>query len=201
MPGTETPGIVNEKELKDIYGELEEQEKAREELIKLCRELRIKSTKAISKAHAGDAEGAENFLSEAEEILKEVLRYRHYPFYRPISGEAMQEYVESVVFLSFLKRKTAPDFTDLEAPYILTGYADAVGEIRRHALDLMREGMVEKAEECLHAMEEIYSHLVQFSFPEKIVPGLRHKVDVARNLIDRTKSDLLSAKLISLLKE
>jgi len=164
--------VVNEKELERIYEELEEQEKAREDLIKLCRELRIKSTKAISKAHAGDVEGSEKFLNEAERVLKDVLKYKDYPFYRPITGEAMQEFVESVVFLSFLRRKTAPDFADLEAPFVLTGYADAVGEIRRHALDLMREGMVEKAEECLRAMEEIYNHLVQFSFPEKIVPSL-----------------------------
>ncbi len=192
--------LVNERELERLYRELEMLEKAREELIKLCREMRIHSTKAVANVHAGNIEEAEEHAGQAEKVLEDVLSYRDYPFYRAITAEAMQEFVESKVFLSFLKGETAPEFSELETPAILTGYADAVGEIRRFALDLMRRGEVEKAEECVEAMEEIYNHLVQFSFPEKLVPNLRHKVDVARNLIDRTKSDLLAAKLISYMK-
>ena len=193
-------GIVNSRELEKVYKELEVLEKAREELIKLCRELRIHSTKAIAKIHAGNLEEAEEHVSRAKEVLSKVINYKEYPFYRTISGEAMQEFVESVIFLSYVKGKTAPEFREIEYPSILTGYADAVGELRRLALDMMRIGDVEKAESCIEAMEEIYNHLIQFSFPEKLVPNLRHKVDVARNLIDRTKSDLLSAKLLKAIK-
>jgi len=191
--------IVNEEQLEKLYLELEVLERAREELIKLCREARIHSTKAVARVHAGSVEEAEEHLEKAREILEEIAGYREYPFYRTISSEAMQEYIEGVVFLSFVKGERAPEF-DLETPSILTGYADAVGEIRRYALDLMRFGKVEEAEKCIEAMEEVYSYLVQFSFPEKLVPNLRHKVDLARNLIDRTKSDLLAAKLIGKLE-
>ncbi len=191
--------IVNEGQLEKLYSELEVLEKAREELIKLCREARIHSTKAVARVHAGNMEEAEELLEKARSTLEEIKNYRDYPFYRAISGEAMQEYVEAVVFLNFVRGRKAPEF-DLETPPILTGYADAVGEIRRFALDLMRFGKVGEVERCIEAMEEIYSHLVQFSFPEKLVPNLRHKVDLARNLIDRTKSDFLAAKLIGMLE-
>ncbi|RUM34929.1 MAG: translin [Archaeoglobus sp.] len=192
---------INKRDFERIYRELEKQERKREELIKLCRELRINSTKAVAKAHAENIEEAEKHLEVAENLLKKILKYRKYPFYRSISGDAMQEYVEGVVFLSYLKGSTPPEFLEIDVPSILTGYADTVGEIRRLALDLMRKGKVDEAENCLSAMEEIYSNLIQFSFPEKLVPNLRHKVDLARNLIERVKSELLTAKLINLLKK
>lgn len=153
----------------------------------------------MARIHAGNLEEAEELLKKAGEVMEEIKKYSTYPFYRAISAEAMQEFVEGTVFLNFVRGEKVPEF-DLETPSILTGYADAVGEIRRFALDLMRFGRVEEAEKCIDAMEEIYSCLVQFSFPEKLVPNLRHKVDLARNLIDRTKSDLLAAKLIGRLE-
>ncbi len=192
--------IVNSDELRKIYCNLEVLEKKREELIKLCRDVRIHSTKAIAKIHAGKMKEAEEHINEAKKILEKVLDYKEYPFYRAITGEAMQEFVESIVFSCFVKRKTTPTFESIEYPSILTGYADVVGELRRYALDLMRYGEISKAEECIVAMEEIYNHLIQFSFPEKLVPNLRHKVDLARNLIDRTKSDLIAAKLLKLIE-
>ncbi len=186
--------------LGEIRKKLEELEKYREELIRLTRELRISSTKAIAEVHAGKLEKAEEKLKAAVRVLEDVKKYRKFPeIYYAISREAMQEFVEACTFFSLVSERRIPDFREsgVEDVAILTGLADAVGELRRYALDLMRKGEVGRAERCIEDMEDLYNQLITFIFPEKLVPGLRHKVDIARQLIERTKSDLLAAELIN----
>jgi len=187
----------------EIRKKLEELEKAREELIRLARELRIDSTKAIAEVHAGKFDEAEKKLGIALKTLEKVKGYRKFPeIYYAISHEAMQEFVEACMFFSLISGEEIPDFKEygVEDAAILTGLADVVGELRRYALDLMRRGDIDVAEKCIEAMENLYNSLITFSLPEKLVPGLRRKIDIARQLIERTKSDLLAAELIGKLR-
>jgi len=82
----------------------------------------------------------------------------------------------------------------------LTGLADLIGELRRFILDLLRKSNFEKAEKYMEMMEKLYSELSTFYFPDKIVPGLRNKVDGARWTIERTKSDYIAAKVAAFIK-
>jgi translin len=188
-----------------IRSKLEEKEVAREELLKLVREMRINSTKAIASIHAGDFEKAESYLKNAIEILKKVVEYKIYPdIYYPITFDAMQELVEAYVFMHVVKEINLDvDLTKLDVEFapILTGLADSVGEIRRHVLDLLRKNEFERAEKLIGIMERIYNNLITFSFPDKITPNLRPKVDYIRNAIERTKSDFISAKASALSEE
>jgi len=191
--------LQGEEFLNEIRKKLEELEEAREELIKLSRELRINSTRAIAAVHAGNFEEAKRKLKAAIDLLEKVKAYKKYPEIYGIANDAMQELAEALSFFSLISGQDIPNLREIgiEDAAILTGLGDVVGELRRHALDLMRRGDVSRAEKCIDVMEEIYSALITFTFPEKLVPGLRHKVDVARQLIERTKSDLLAAKLIN----
>ena len=185
-----------------VRSKLEEKELAREELLKLVREMKINSTKAIASIHAGDLEKAEEHLKIAFEILSKVREYRVYPdVYYPVTFDAMQELVEAYVFKHVVENcDLNVDLSKLEVEFapILTGLADAVGEIRRHVLDLLRRNEFEKAEKLIGVMERIYNNLITFSFPDKITPNLRPKVDYVRNAIERTKSDFISAKASSI---
>lgn len=194
------------EELDDFNGILEDREKAREELLKLARLLRIKSTKAISAIHSGDLETSEGYLNEAKKTLKEIQNYQKYPqIYYPITHDAMQEFVESWVFLKLVKDPREDIFgfdetnfiTDgeVEIPAVLTGLADLIGELRRYVLDIFRKGEFEKSERYIEIMEALYYRLSTFYFPDKLVPGLRHKVDRARLTIEKTKSDYITARL------
>ncbi len=188
--------------LNNVKRVLEEKEEAREELLKLTRELRINSTKAISSVHSGDLERAEEYLKNAFDILKRIHEFRRYPdIYYPITFDAMQEFVEAYSFLHILKNEDLNiDLSSLnieEAP-ILTGLADTVGEIRRFVLDLLRRGEFERAERLIGIMEEIYDNLVVFNFPNRLTPNLRQKVDYVRGAIEKTKSDFIAAKASSL---
>jgi len=188
--------------LEKFKEKLSEVEQAREELLKLTREMRINATKAISAIHSG--EDAEEYLNEALKILDEVVRYKNYPtIYYPITFDAMQELVEAYCFYHVIKNKNLDfDFSKLkvEIPTILTGLADLIGELRRHTLDLLIKFEFDEAKLMIEFMEKIYNELVSFSFPNKIVPNLRVKLDVGRNSIERTKSDFIAAQIIKLSK-
>ncbi len=184
--------------LEHIRRFLEERERAREELLRLTREMRINATRSVMAVHAGKLSEARQFVEKAIEILEKVAEFKKYPeIYYPITHDAMQELVEAYALLKVVNGENFWEIElEVEPASILTGLADLIGELRRLSLDSMRVGEVEKAERCLGVMEEIYAELITFSFPDKLTPGLRFKLDSARQSIERTKSDLLSARLL-----
>jgi translin len=42
-------------------------------------------------------------------------------------------------------------------------------------------------------MDEVLSNLVTLDYPEAIIPGLRHKCDVARSLVEKTRGDMANS--------
>ncbi len=183
--------------IEDCRVRLEELERAREELLKLSRELRILASKAIVAIHEDKFELADENIMKGAEIIARLREFQRFPEIFSITLEPMQEFAEAIFFEKAVKGNF--DFSlDFEISHsaFITGLADAIGELRRFALSKMISNELEKAEEILGIMERIYSELLSFaSFPDKLVPNLRQKLDVARAGIERTKSDLLTAKL------
>jgi translin len=68
--------------------------------------------------------------------------------------------------------------------------AEAVGEMRRHILDIIRKGDIERCEELLEAMDDIYGVLVTMDFPDAMTGGLRRTTDATRGILERTRGDL-----------
>ena len=60
-------------------------------------------------------------------------------------------------------------------------------------LDLMRAGELERCEEILASMDEMYHVLVTMDYPDGITFGLRRLTDVARSIIERTRGDFTVA--------
>ena len=59
-------------------------------------------------------------------------------------------------------------------PPYLNGIAEAIGEGRRHALDLLRHGRVERGRAtCSAAMDDMYGVLVTIDYPDAITLNLR----------------------------
>jgi translin len=67
---------------------------------------------------------------------------------------------------------------------------EAIGELRRHILDLLRRGDLERSEGLMAAMDEIYYLLITMDYPDAMTGGLRRTTDVARSIIERTRGDL-----------
>ncbi|MFQ6001852.1 MAG: haloacid dehalogenase, partial [Anaerolineae bacterium] len=87
----------------------------------------------------------------------------------------------------------SPKELGVEYPAYLKGLGEAVGEMRRHILDLIRHGETERGEEILGSMEDIYSVLVTIDYPEAITHGLRRITDMVRGVLERTRGDLTLA--------
>ena len=79
---------------------------------------------------------------------------------------------------------------DVEPAAYLNGLAEAASESRRHVLDKLRLGEVERAEAVLKIMDDIYSELTTFDFPDAITGGLRRTTDALRAVLERTRSDV-----------
>ncbi|UCD02360.1 MAG: haloacid dehalogenase [Promethearchaeota archaeon] len=103
-----------------------------------------------------------------------------------------QEYCELIAFYSIINKKDIPTPFELEVNplnYIL-GLADVIGELRRYALDNIRNSQVEDLNEILEDMDEIYTYLFTIDYPVGVTQDLRHKVDIARNIIEKTRGDI-----------
>jgi translin len=72
----------------------------------------------------------------------------------------------------------------------LNGLGEAAGELRRHVLDLIRHGELERGEEILSMMDDIYGVLVTIDFPNAVTGGLRRTTDMVRGVLERTRGDL-----------
>lgn len=187
--------------LEDCRKRLEELEKVREELLRISRELRILASKTIVAIHSNETELAEENISKGRELLERLRDFQKYPEIFSLCLDATQEFAEAVFFAKAVKGEF--DFSlDFEIPHsaFVTGLADTIGELRRYALSKMIANELGRAEDVLKLMERIYCELISFaSFPDKLVPNLRQKLDVARVGIERTKSDLLTARLYATL--
>ena len=76
---------------------------------------------------------------------------------------------------------------------VLNGLAEAVGEMRRYVLDMLRRGEVDGCERLLGAMDDIYSLLVTLDYPDALTGGLRRTTDSTRGILEKTRGDLTLA--------
>ena len=105
---------------------------------------------------------------------------------------AFQEYSEANIFLILVREERFVTPAEINVPsvdYVL-GLADVIGEYRRLALDNLREGEVEKGEKCLEIMDQVFIQLLALDEAYMLVPGLRHKSDIARRIIESTRGDI-----------
>jgi translin len=149
---------------------------------------------------------AEALLSEAQENLDEarsVLQDHQDMRYAGFVHDAEKEVAEARVTFALVKGEGLPSATDLGIPpqAFLKGMAEAVGELRRHILDLMRAGELERCEDLLAAMDDIYNVLVSMDYPDGITFGLRRLTDIARSIIERTRGDFTTSVIQSSLRD
>lgn len=166
---------------------------SRNEALKVSREVIRSSGWAITSLLSGDTGKYMEYMKVCKEQLQRLLNLvEGWPQLR-FSGfvyNAEMEYVEAVLLGKILLGEgiAGPEELGVHVVPYLQGLGDIVGELRRHILELLRRGEYEKAIRFVGVMEEIYLALRSLDYPEAIVPGLRHKVDVARRLVDSTKA-------------
>ena len=158
------------------------------ELIRLCATI-------IRASHRNDWDQARRLLQEAEQfattMTEEIASYPDL-YFTGYTQDALKELTEAHVTVALAQGKAIPTPDEIgvtDAAY-LNGLAEAASEMRRRSLDLIRRGENAQAERLLSEMDEIYSVLMTFDFPDAITGGLRRRVDALRGVLERTRGDL-----------
>lgn len=171
---------------------------AREKALQLSRDTVRFSADAIRSVHRGDYEEAGSRLAQARALLKaidEAAADQPEFLYTGFVFSAQKEYAEGCITLGLITGNTLPEPRELgiDYPAYLNGLGEAVGELRRHVLDLIRKGNIPRCEELLAAMDDMYGVLVTMDFPEAMTGGLRRTTDAVRGILERTRGDLTVA--------
>jgi len=171
---------------------------AREKGLSISREVIRNSANAIRAVHRGEYEDAAALMDQNADLLRaadEALNEYPDVYYAGFLQDGQKEYAEARQTYALIRGEPLPDPDDLGVGYpaYLNGLGEAVGELRRHALDRIRHNELEWGEGILAAMDEVYYALVSFDYPTAISGGLKRTADVTRSLIERTRGDITNA--------
>ena len=183
-----------------IRRRFDERMEARERALPASRRAIRACANAIRAVHREEWDRAHALMDEAKAAIDDGLEaVRDQPEIR-FAGylqDAQKEYAEARVTEAVVLGGPIPTPEELgveDAPY-LNGIAEAIGEGRRHILDLLRHGKVAEGEATLSAMDDLYTVLVTMDYPDAITGNLRRSTDVARSLIEKTRGDLSVARV------
>jgi len=180
--------------LNKIGNRMQELDSIREKSLSLSRDIILSCRKCIQSIHNRDFESARKSLNSASRKLRSLYKLIENHSELQNAGyveNAAQEYVEAKCVYNLERNKPLPDPDDMKISYVtfLLGLCDTIGELRRFSLDAMKDGDVGKANRYLDMMEKIYASIMNFDYP----PALKRKQDIARSLIEKTKSELAVA--------
>ncbi len=169
--------------------------KARDQALVQARQLTRLSAHTIRAIHRSEVDQAHTLLDEARaivEALKTDLAGFPDLYFAGYTQDAIKEYAEASTTCALIENEPLPlpETMGIEIATYINGLAEAIGELRRRCLDILRQGYSEEAERLLGEMDEIYNFLVTMDYPDAVTNGLRRQTDLARGIIERTRADL-----------
>lgn len=179
----------------DVRSILDARYEARERAISTSRQVIRAAANGIRALHRSEWDSAETLIGEAGDKLAAIakaLDQNPELLSHAVVLDAAKEYAEARITQAVFTGSAVPNFGDLgidPVPY-LHGLGEAVGEMRRRMLDLLREERLEEAEKLLDEMDDIVDQLAQVDYPDGMTNGLRRTTDVSRSLVERSRSDL-----------
>jgi len=178
-----------------LHRDLEARTAARDGALTRARQLVRACAHAIRADHRDDhAQAAERL--EAARSLADALRrdLAAFPdlYFAGYTQDALKEFAEASIVHALVNGGDLPAPEDLGIPAsaYVRGLAEAIGELRRRTLDLLRHGYSPETERLLGLMDDIYAVLVTMDYPDAVTYGLRRLTDIARSLLERTRGDV-----------
>lgn len=184
--------------LKNIFSEITESldklDHDREQILKISRLMIRDCSIAIKHIHRKEYiqyEAKIQSVKTNHENLLSLVNKAPGAFYKYLKTPE-QEYAEAVSFYSIILKKDLPTPHELKIDplNLALGLADVIGELRRYALDNIRESKVKDLNEILEDMDNIYSNLFSLDYPSGLIQDLRQKTDRARLIIEKTRGDI-----------
>ncbi|MFX1498586.1 MAG: translin family protein [Promethearchaeota archaeon] len=184
--------------LKNIFSEvietLDNLDQDREEILKMSRNLIRDCSIAIKHIHRKEHEQYYEKLNNIKSVHEKlILLVNKNPgdFFKYLRTPE-QEYIEAISFYSIISNEEIPKPSELNVDPLnfAFGLADVVGELRRYALDNIRNSQIKDLNYILESMDEIYAHLFAIDYPSGLTQDLRQKTDRARSIIEKTRGDV-----------
>lgn len=187
-------------------GRLQSLNEAREAGLAASRAVIRSSASAIRAVHLRQPEVVAQRLAEAADALtraRVALEPHPAVYHAGFLHDAAKEYVEARATAALVAGTDVPgpDELGVEVPAWLNGLAEAASELRRHALDRLRDGDLARSESLLGAMDDVFGALVAIDLPDAVTGGLRRTLDSLRAVIERTRGDITVAVLQERLRE
>jgi translin len=189
--------------------ELDRKNAAREQALRWSRELVRTCATTIRAVHRHEFAAASDLLAQAHSLNQQIsmaLADHADLYWTGYVQDAQKELAEACCTFALVNCEPLPDPGEMGlAPAVfLNGLGEAVGEMRRYVLDLLRRGEPEACERLLAAMDDIYGLLVTLDYPDALTGGLRRTTDNTRGILEKTRGDLTLAlrqeALVSALK-
>ena len=154
--------MINKKEFTKIRAELEKSEKARESMIQDSREIIRLSKLIIYALHRDDMNKAESLVKKIKSKVKKLPSGDHGTGLKHV---AVQEYVEAMCLLSFVKTMKVPTKSELkvDTESYLGGLADLTGELVRNSVNKAIKKKYKEVFNIKELVEAIYGEFLQLN--------------------------------------
>ncbi len=188
--------------IKELDTKLDDKDTVRELVMKSSRTIQRTSRQIIQLIHIGE-EPREKFNEAFQEISKVKSIVEDHPelYYSGMLRNGFQELAEAHILWAIKSGNSimTPKELDITPDSYILGLGDVVGELRRMVLDSLAEGKLNDARKSLHMMEQIKDMLMIFDYPNAVLP-VKHKQDIARDLVEKTRGDVTNALINTNLK-
>jgi len=180
---------------------LDEKYRAREIALAHGRALTRTCANAIRAMHRGELADARTAVAGAQAEagrVADALSAHPDLYFAGYVQDAHKELAEAATLLVLIGGETdlpTPALLGIETAAYLNGLAEAASEGRRHALDCLRRGQIDRAEAMLGQMDDILSILTTVDYPDAVTSGLRRTCDALRAVVERTRGDVTIAVL------
>lgn len=188
----------NDIALKQVKAELvhimkifEENHTNREFLLKNTRQTINLCSHSIISIHRGDMKQGIAQFKKARALLKKH-KQKATPELKSYLAISEQEMTEAACVIAIVQKKSIPTSKSLgvsKVAYVL-GLLDAIGELKRLTLNMMRIGENKEAVRIFDVAVAMYDELAGFAVYSNSVKDIRKKIDVARILIDGMSSTI-----------
>ena len=183
----------------DAAKRLSELEKKRNKAMESSRIITRRTKNMIHAIHVReDYAGIANDIRKDVDDLNNYLKDEPVIYYLGVVQDALGEYAEAFIFASMVEKNDVPSYDSLGiTPQAwLMGLADSIGEMRRMILTYLLDSDLDNARYLFDRMDSIGDDVLSFDVPDAIVP-VRRKQDVARSIIEKTRSDITNAVMLA----
>ena len=182
-------------DLTNIQEEMKAYDSKREELIKKSRDVLKLSKQLIYAVHRDELNKAEILKAEIEAELKVLETIATHDTKLQYEGSykiAVQEYVEAILYLEYVKTGEIIYLSKLHSEHYLLGLADLPGELVRRAVYEASKGHKKQVEKIKDSVDNIYG---QFLTLDARNNELRKKIDSIKYSLNKLQDLVLELNL------